>query len=210
MTYYSCSLCSNFPTPLPPLSHRFTNSPLHSSSNFNSFVKPKLHLDKVSFSFFVCNSKNLNFKQKVASTNRKHEEHHDDTNKTNLAIQIAAVLATVEQPALAVTGVNNEEDPIWVLIQLAIVAFFYFILTPPIIMNWLRIRWYKRNLLEMYLQFMFVFIFFPGIILWAPFLNFRKFPRDPSMKYPWSTPKDPSKVKNYYLRYPFATPDDYE
>ncbi|PQM41315.1 NAD(P)H-quinone oxidoreductase subunit L chloroplastic isoform X2 [Prunus yedoensis var. nudiflora] len=46
----------------------------------------------------------------------------------------------------------------------------------PIIMNWLRIRWYKRNLLEMYLQFMCVFLFFPGVLLWAPFLNFRKFP----------------------------------
>lgn len=32
----------------------------------------------------------------------------------------------------------------------------------PIIMNWLRLRWFKRRLLEMYFQFMFVFIFFPG------------------------------------------------
>ncbi|RRT85893.1 hypothetical protein GW17_00018399, partial [Ensete ventricosum] len=28
------------------------------------------------------------------------------------------------------------------------------------------------------------------LMLWAPFLNFRKFPRDPTMEYPWSTPKD--------------------
>jgi len=34
----------------------------------------------------------------------------------------------------------------------------------PIIMIWLWKRWYRRGLLEMYLQFMFVFIFFPG---WA-------------------------------------------
>lgn len=32
----------------------------------------------------------------------------------------------------------------------------------PIIMNWLRVRWYKRKLFEMYVQFMFVFMFFPG------------------------------------------------
>ncbi|KAF8020936.1 hypothetical protein BT93_G1370 [Corymbia citriodora subsp. variegata] len=131
--------------------------------------------------------------------------------KPALAIQVGAFLATAfEQPAIAVTGVNNEEDFTWVLIQLAIVAFWYFLIFPPIIMNWLRIRWYRRNLLEMYFQFMFVFLFFPGVLLWAPFLNFRKFPRDPSLKYPWSTPEDPSLVKNSYLKYPFAKPEDYD
>ncbi|KAL0396713.1 UNVERIFIED_CONTAM: NAD(P)H-quinone oxidoreductase subunit L, chloroplastic [Sesamum calycinum] len=84
------------------------------------------------------------------------------------------------------------------------------ILATPIIMNWLRTRWYKRNLLEMYVQFMFVFIFYPGVLLWAPFLNFRKFPRDPTMKYPWSTPQDPSQIKGGFLKYPWAQPEDYE
>ena len=28
------------------------------------------------------------------------------------------------------------------------------------------------------------------LMLWAPFVNFRKFPRDPTMKYPWSKPKE--------------------
>ncbi|KAF5442751.1 hypothetical protein F2P56_035375 [Juglans regia] len=129
--------------------------------------------------------------------------------KASLAIQVGALLAAVEQPAFAVTGVNNEEDLTSTLIQLGIVAFGYFIVMPPIILNWLRIRWYRRKLLEMYFQFMFVFIFFPGVLLWAPFLNFRKFPRDPSMKYPWSKPQDPSKIKNDYLKYPFAEPEDY-
>ncbi|KAL1113085.1 hypothetical protein V6Z11_D02G168200 [Gossypium hirsutum] len=115
-----------------------------------------------------------------------------------------------ELPALAVTGVNNEPDLITVIIQLGIIAFGYFLIVPPIIMNWLRIRWYRRNLLEMYLQFMCVFLFFPGLLLWAPFLNFRKFPRDKSLKYPWDTPKDPSQVKNAYLKYPFAKPEDYD
>lgn len=127
-----------------------------------------------------------------------------------LAIQVGALLATVAEPAFAVTGVNDEEDFIWVLIQLGISAFLYFIVSPPIIMNWLRIRWYRRNLLEMYLQFMFVFMFFPGLLLWAPFLNFRKFPRDPSMKYPWSVPENPSQIKGGFLKYPWATPEDYD
>ncbi|XP_039017959.1 NAD(P)H-quinone oxidoreductase subunit L, chloroplastic-like isoform X2 [Hibiscus syriacus] len=119
-------------------------------------------------------------------------------------------LRKFEQPTLAVTGVNNEPDLITVIIQLGIIAFWYFLVMPPIIMNWLRIRWYRRNLLEMYLQFMCVFMFFPGLLLWAPFLNFRKFPRDPSLKYPWDTPKDPSQVKNAYAKYPYAKPEDYD
>ncbi|KAL5697357.1 hypothetical protein ACHQM5_030807 [Ranunculus cassubicifolius] len=120
------------------------------------------------------------------------KNHHLWSLKTStIAIQAAAILAAVEQPALAVTGVNNEEELSWVLIQSGIVAFGYFLVVPPIILNWLRLRWYKRRLLEMYVQFMCVFIFFPGILLWAPFVNFRRLPRDPTMKYPWSTPQDP-------------------
>uniref|UniRef100_A0A0E0PL34 Uncharacterized protein n=1 Tax=Oryza rufipogon TaxID=4529 RepID=A0A0E0PL34_ORYRU len=60
----------------------------------------------------------------------------------------------------------------------------------PIIMNWMRLRWFKRKFVETYLQFMFTYLFFPGMMLWAPFVNFRKFPRDPTMKYPWSKPKE--------------------
>ncbi|KAL6001543.1 hypothetical protein ACLOJK_007281 [Asimina triloba] len=109
------------------------------------------------------------------------------------ALQLGALLASVELPAFAVTGENNEEDFTWVLIQLGIVAVWYLLLMPPIILNWIRLRFYKRKLLEMYLQFMFVFIFFPGLLIWAPFLNFRRLPRDPNMKYPWSNPdQDPS------------------
>lgn len=53
------------------------------------------------------------------------------------------------------------------------------------------------------------FIHVCSVLLWAPFLNFRKFPRDETMKYPWSKPEDPSKVKNGFLKFPFAKPEDY-
>ena len=36
----------------------------------------------------------------------------------------------VVEPAYAVTGVNNEEDFAWVLIQLGISAFIYFLVMP--------------------------------------------------------------------------------
>lgn len=114
------------------------------------------------------------------------------TNSTLMHMGI--LLASIaDQPAFAVTGSNNyEQDLTLVLIQSGAFAFFYFLIMPPIIMNWLRLRWYKRKFFEMYLQFMFVFLFFPGILLWAPFINFRRLPRDPTMKYPWSTPPDSS------------------
>ncbi|XP_071686312.1 NAD(P)H-quinone oxidoreductase subunit L, chloroplastic [Rutidosis leptorrhynchoides] len=152
-----------------------------------------------------------NKSSKLVVVNCKKSDNEITLNKSSLAIQVGALLSTlVSEPALAVTGVNNEEDFVWQLIQLAICAFFYFLVAPPFIMNWLRIRWYKRNLLEMYVQFMFVFMFFPGVLLWAPFLNIRKFPRDPNMKYPWSVPEDPSKIRNSYRKFPWATIDDYE
>ncbi|MCL7040079.1 hypothetical protein MKW94_022238 [Papaver nudicaule] len=111
---------------------------------------------------------------------------------SGLAIQIGALLSIVEQPAVAITGVNNEEELSWILIQIGILAFWYFLIMPPIILNWMRTRWYKRKLVEMYFQFLCTFMFFPGILLWAPFLNFRQRPQDPNMKYPWSTPSDQS------------------
>ncbi|XP_057765935.1 NAD(P)H-quinone oxidoreductase subunit L, chloroplastic [Salvia miltiorrhiza] len=149
------------------------------------------------------------------SCERKTSHHRKQVSKCTsrilgLALQVGGVLATVAEPAFAVTGVNEGEDLVWILIQSGISAFFYFLVVPPIIMNWLRKRWYKRNLLEMYVQFMFVFLFFPGVLLWAPFLNFRKFPRDPAMKYPWSVPQNPSEIKGGFLKYPWAKPEDYE
>ncbi|KDP38082.1 hypothetical protein JCGZ_04725 [Jatropha curcas] len=183
----SCSFTFQIPKALPSLSPHCRKSPLYI---ITSKFKPVT--DK-----------------KITSISKNHEDYNG-VKKFSLAVQVGAFFATIEQPALAVTGVNNEEDLIWVLIQLAIVAFGYFIVMPPIIMNWLRVRWYRRKLLEMYLQFMCIFLFFPGILLWAPFLNFRKFPRDPSMKYPWSTPENPSEIKNDYSKYPYATPEDYD
>uniref|UniRef100_A0A7N0V992 Uncharacterized protein n=1 Tax=Kalanchoe fedtschenkoi TaxID=63787 RepID=A0A7N0V992_KALFE len=103
--------------------------------------------------------------QTHAHTNKQQLQQLGFNKSSLLVIQVGALLATAEQPALAITGVNNQEDFTWVLIQLGISAFLYFLVVPPFIMNWLRLRWYKRNLIEMYLQFMCVFIFFPGMYI---------------------------------------------
>ncbi|XP_022953622.1 NAD(P)H-quinone oxidoreductase subunit L, chloroplastic isoform X1 [Cucurbita moschata] len=191
----NCSLGLHIPKALPSLSSSKTISPFLSAP----FKLLKLPSNPTSISF------------QVVACIREDPIGFLRQKKTSLSLQFAALLATVAEPATAVTGDNNHEVPLtWILTQLGIVGFFYFLVFPPIIMNWLRIRWYRRNLLEMYVQFMCVFLCFPGILLWAPFLNFRKFPRDPSMKYPWSTPQEPSQIKNGYLKYPFAKPEDYD
>lgn len=85
---------------------------------------------------------------------------------------------------------EEDLDILGILPTVAAIAFVYLFVFPPIIMNWMRLRWFKRKFVETYLQFMFTYLFFPGMMLWAPFVNFRKFPRDPTMKYPWSKPKE--------------------
>lgn len=32
----------------------------------------------------------------------------------------------------------------------------------PLIMNWMRLRWYKREFVETYLQFMITYLFYPA------------------------------------------------
>uniref|UniRef100_A0A0E0DQ68 Uncharacterized protein n=1 Tax=Oryza meridionalis TaxID=40149 RepID=A0A0E0DQ68_9ORYZ len=110
--------------------------------------------------------------------------------KLAAVLQCGAIWAAVEAPAaLAVTG-EEDLEILGILPTVAAIAFVYLFVFPPIIMNWMRLRWFKRKFVETYLQFMFTYLFFPGMMLWAPFVNFRKFPRDPTMKYPWSKPKE--------------------
>ncbi|KAK3222081.1 hypothetical protein Dsin_009106 [Dipteronia sinensis] len=193
----SCFFSLQIPKALPSLSSS-TSSSVQCTTKTPFYISSKL------------NPTNPH-KQKLANITQKAVDYFDGKGSA-FAIQAGAlVLATFEQPALAVTGENNYVvDLNIVIIKLGAIAFWYFLIMPPIILNWLRLRWYRRKLLEMYFQFMFVFLFYPGIMVWAPFLNFRKFPRDPSMKYPWSVPEDPSKVRNAYAKFPWADPEDYD
>ncbi|XWS34474.1 hypothetical protein CRYUN_Cryun21dG0041600 [Craigia yunnanensis] len=132
----SSSFTFHIPKALPSISHRRTSAFYNITSKHKPINNPRLY-------------KKLN----VTSIKIKPSDYID-TKKTSLVVQVAALLATFEQPALAVTGIDNEPDLITVIIQLGIIACCYFLIMPPIIMNWLRIRWYRRNLLEMYFQFL--------------------------------------------------------
>ncbi|RWW89818.1 hypothetical protein BHE74_00001146, partial [Ensete ventricosum] len=84
--------------------------------------------------------------------------------------------AQVEAPsAMAVTGNNMEEDLVTTLVSGGIVAILYLFVIPVSPERLAAFGCRADSLV---------------LMLWAPFLNFRKFPRDPTMEYPWSTPKD--------------------
>ncbi|TVU09505.1 hypothetical protein EJB05_42982, partial [Eragrostis curvula] len=118
------------------------------------------------------------------------EKESSQLQRLASVLQLGAVWAAVNAPAaLAVTG-EEDLDLLAILPPVAAFGFLYLFVAPPLIMNWMRTRWFKRRFVETYLQFMFTYIFYPGLMLWAPFVNFRKFPRDPTMKYPWSKPKE--------------------
>ncbi|KAM3275653.1 hypothetical protein ACQJBY_044173 [Aegilops geniculata] len=78
-------------------------------------------------------------------------------------LQCGAVWAAVQAPA-ALATVSGEEDLdlLGILPPVAAIAFVYLFVAPPIIMNWMRLRWFKRKFVETYLQFMFTYLFFPG------------------------------------------------
>ncbi|KAK2437888.1 NAD(P)H-quinone oxidoreductase subunit L, chloroplastic [Trifolium repens] len=197
----SCSLSLHVPKALPPLPYYSSRSipSLFISSKHKPFHNTITHPSNQSLHIVKCCS-------------HKPNDPVISLKKPNLALPIGALLlALAENPAaLAVTGENNHQELTSILIQLGVVLFLYFIASPPVILFWLWKRWYRRKLVEMYFQFMFVFIFFPALLVWVPFLNFRKFPRDPDMEYPWSIPEDPSKIRNAYYKYPFADPEDYD
>ncbi|KAH8496007.1 hypothetical protein H0E87_018983 [Populus deltoides] len=129
------SYCFSFQSPkaLPTLSSRRRRTSVCTTAKYKPFHNTKLV-------------------KKVTSVSRKPEDH-DQAKKSSLAIQFAALLATIEQPAFAITGVNNPEDLTSILIQLAIVTFCYFILMPV------------SAFLPLFLSINRIFFFFPGYLI---------------------------------------------
>uniref|UniRef100_A0A0D3CZN7 Uncharacterized protein n=1 Tax=Brassica oleracea var. oleracea TaxID=109376 RepID=A0A0D3CZN7_BRAOL len=168
------SRCSSFglcaPNPLYSLSSRPRIRSVRAPLCITSHTKPNSNTDSL-----------LHY---VAKMKAKADDFFG-AKKTIFATQLGAVLATIDHPALAITGVNHEQELSSVVLDIGIISVWYFLVMP-------------------------VSFTICRLLLWAPFLNFRKFPRDPSMKYPWDKPKDPSTIKNGYLKYPFAKPEDYD
>ena len=49
----------------------------------------------------------------------------------------------------------------------------YLVVLPGILYFYLKSRWYVASSIERLIMYLFVFLFFPGLLLLSPFLNFR-------------------------------------
>lgn len=58
------------------------------------------------------------------------------------------------------------------------VAGAYLVVVPLALIFYVRRRWYLSGSVERTLLYGMVFVFFPGMLLFSPFLNFRPQPRD--------------------------------
>lgn len=125
--------------------------------------------------------------QVVENINKANSPTH--SQRLIASVAVCASLFMVDAPAFADTGIFDPELVESVLIWGAF-AFIYFLVIPLIVFNYLRLRWYKRNLPEALFQFLLVFLFFPGMLLLAPFINFRRLPRNDA-KEPWDDVRSP-------------------
>jgi NAD(P)H-quinone oxidoreductase subunit L len=55
----------------------------------------------------------------------------------------------------------------------ALLGGFYLLVAPLLLYFWLQRRWNVMGRIERTVVYGMVFLFFPGLILFAPFLNFR-------------------------------------
>ena len=64
-------------------------------------------------------------------------------------------------------------NPILVLIEYAIILTLYLIIIPLSLFYWMNNRWNVMGKFERLGIYGLVFLFFPGLILFSPFLNLR-------------------------------------
>ncbi|MFQ4138901.1 NAD(P)H-quinone oxidoreductase subunit L [Nodosilinea sp. PGN35] len=60
----------------------------------------------------------------------------------------------------------------------AAIAGVYLLVVPLALLFYVQHRWYVAGSVERTLLYGLVFVFFPGMLLFSPFLNFRPRPRD--------------------------------
>ncbi len=54
-----------------------------------------------------------------------------------------------------------------------ILAGSYLLVIPVLVLTYLKFRWYSATSFERGFMYFLVFLFFPGLLLLSPFLNFR-------------------------------------
>ena len=54
-----------------------------------------------------------------------------------------------------------------------VLAGSYLLVIPVLVLTYLKLRWYSASSFERGFMYFLVFLFFPGLLLLSPFLNFR-------------------------------------
>ncbi len=65
------------------------------------------------------------------------------------------------------------QETLLVLLAYGALGGLYLVVVPLALFAWMNKRWYQMGKLERLGIYGMVFLFFPGMILFAPFLNFR-------------------------------------
>ena len=65
------------------------------------------------------------------------------------------------------------QDTLLVLLAYVALGGLYLVVIPLVLYAWMNKRWHRMGKLERLGIYGMVFFFFPGMILFAPFLNFR-------------------------------------
>jgi|TARA_Y100000991_G_scaffold175246_1_gene137209 NAD(P)H-quinone oxidoreductase subunit L len=65
------------------------------------------------------------------------------------------------------------QDTLLVLLAYTVLGGLYLVVVPLALYAWMNQRWHRMGKLERLGIYGLVFLFFPGMILFAPFLNFR-------------------------------------
>ena len=68
---------------------------------------------------------------------------------------------------------NFFNSPILTFLAYAIILFFYLVIVPLFLFYWMNNRWNVMGKFERLGIYGLVFLFFPGLILFSPFLNLR-------------------------------------
>ena len=71
------------------------------------------------------------------------------------------------------SGLIGTVNPIITLSAYAVLGGMYLLVVPLILFYWMNNRWNVMGKLERLLIYGLVFLFFPGMVLFAPFLNLR-------------------------------------
>ena len=65
------------------------------------------------------------------------------------------------------------QDTLLVVLAYALLGGLYLLVVPLALFFWMNSRWTRMGKIERLLVYGLVFLFFPGMVVFAPFLNFR-------------------------------------